>query len=486
MTKNRYRLQQTGRKGDASVYSIVPCGIGYSMATDSLNSEYGQDSNTVFDDGGPNADVQNVPITVRGKEYRYVPWGLDDKLPYMLKGQLLSNMITAQCQSFNIISCYGQGLRFVDRMTRKDITDEDIRSFCLSNSLHEVFMEQATDMKFFFFSVTVIILNREGTKIVQIRNKDAVNCRMEYAPSTKSGEIEHVFYGDWRYGSRDEDNIEVIELLDYWNPLGDLRVRLGMERDPRTGEIRKATKVRKFAILSRMPTPGCQYYPIPYYSSIFRDAWLDIYRLIGIGKRYMIKNTSAPRVQIEVHNDYWDSVCDSENIQYEDKRVARKLQEKQNIIDFVTGVENAGKAIVSGYYVDPNGKENRMVRIQPINDASKKEGGNWSDDMSEAANALCFAFGIHPNLVGATPGKSQMNNSGSDKRELFTLKQSLEKPFHDVMAKPYHVILHFNGWSEKATVDVPMIMLTTLDDNKDAKSVTGNSNSSNNNSDDDN
>ena len=79
-----------------------------------------------------------------------------------------------------------------------------------------------------------------------------------------------------------------------------------------------------------------------------------------------------------------------------------------------------------------------------------------------------------------------MNNSGSDKRELFTLKQSLEKPFHDVMAKPYHVILHFNGWSEKATVDVPMIMLTTLDDNKDAKSVTGNSNSSNNNSDDDN
>ena len=102
MTKNRYRLQQTGRKGDASVYSIVPCGIGYSMATDSLNSEYGQDSNTVFDDGGPDADVQNVPITVRGREYRYVPWGLDDKLPYMLKGQLLSNMITAQCQSFNI------------------------------------------------------------------------------------------------------------------------------------------------------------------------------------------------------------------------------------------------------------------------------------------------------------------------------------------------------------------------------------------------
>ena len=65
-----------------------------------------------------------------------------------------------------------------------------------------------------------------------------------------------------------------------------------------------------------------------------------------------------------------------------------------------------------------------------------------------------------------------MNNSGSDKRELFTMKQAMEKPFHDVMMKPYHVILHYNGWSEKVTVDVPMIQLTTLDENKDAKKVT--------------
>ena len=161
-----------------------------------------------------------------------------------------------------------------------------------------------------------------------------------------------------------------------------------------------------------------------------------------------------------------------EGITDESERVKRKNREKQDIINFVTGVENAGKAIVSGYYVDPNGKENRMVRIYPLNDASKKEGGNWSDDMSEASNALCFAFGIHPNLVGATPGKSQMNNSGSDKRELFTLKQALEKPMHDVMCKPYHVVLHYNGWNKKATVDVPMIQLTTLDENKDSKKTT--------------
>ena len=41
------------------------------------------------------------------------------------------------------------------------------------------------------------------------------------------------------------------------------------------------------------------------------------------------------------------------------------------------------------------------------------------------------------------------------------------------MTKPYHVILHYNEWYEKATVDVPMLMLTTLDENKDAKKVSG-------------
>lgn len=77
----------------------------------------------------------------------------------------------------------------------------------------------------------------------------------------------------------------------------------------------------------------------------------------------------------------------------------------------------------------------------------------------------------------ATPGKSQSNNSGSDKRELFTLKQSIEKAFHDLMETVHWVIIYFNHWEEKVYPDVPLIMLTTLDENKDAKKVSNNPNS---------
>lgn len=486
-TNSKLSMVPTGRNGDSKTYTLLPSGLTAAMDSsihDSIMEEYGGDTAADFDDDEDT--VNHVPIEVDGKTYEYVPWGPDDNMPYHIKQKLGDNMITSRCQEFNVTCCYGQGLRFVDRKEHKDVDDKEIRRFCMRSSLTEGFMQQATSIKYFFFSVTCIILSRDGTKIVQAFNKDAGHCRLEYAKSTRSGKIEHVFFGNWK-NRQPDDKIEVIPLLDYYDPLGDLEVRMGREPDPQTGlPVKKPANDRKFAILCRIPTPGCGYYPKPGFYSIFLDAWLDIYRLIGIGKRYMIKNTSAPRIQIEVHNDYWDTVCNNENIVDPAKRAQRIKQEKQNIVDFCTGIKNAGKAFVSGYYIDPSGHECRMVRINNLSDPSKKEGGNWSDDMQEAANVLCFALGVHPNLVGATPGKSQMNNSGSDKRELFTLKQALEKPFHDVMTKPYHVILHYNGWADKCTVDVPMIMLTTLDENKDAKKVSGNANNNNSNNDGDN
>lgn len=461
------------REGNVTRMIVNPIDVG-DQHTDSLAKEYGGDTIKNFSIYQERHMVTHAPITIGGRQYEFVYWGCDNQMPFYLIEMMSKSMVTAQCLAFSTKTCYGQGVRFIDRGTGKDSTDETIRSWCLANSLHETFMEQCTDMKYFYVSFTEIILSKDAESIVMMRHIDAPYVRLEYAPSTKSGRIEHIFVGDWYNRPNDYTDKEAIPLLDYYDPLGDLQVRMGKKSDPKTGLVRQPGKDRKFAIMCRMATPGCQYYPRPYYLSILEDSWLDIYRLIGLGKRYLIKNTSAPRIQIEIHDDYWDLVCEAKNITDPLEKQKCKDEEKKKIIDFATGLENVGKAMISGYYVDPNGKETHMVRFNVLNDANKKEGGNWSDDMSEASNSLCFAFGVHPNLVGATPGKSQMNNSGSDKRELFTLAQALEKPFHDVMAKPYHVLCHYNGWSNDVTVDVPMIQLTTLDENKDAKKVVNN------------
>jgi hypothetical protein len=224
---------------------------------------------------------------------------------------------------------------------------------------------------------------------------------------------------------------------------------------------------RKFGILTRFPIPGSRYYPIPYYAAIFRGDWYAIKRLISTGLKAKIKNTGCVRYLVEIHRDYWSNKCKEAGIT--DKEAIRTFinREKQNIKDFLMGIANSGKTWISTFYTDPNGNEQHMVKITVID--TQKPGGDWAEDIQEAANMLCYADGIHPNLVGAVPGKSQSNNSGSDKRELFTMKQALEQAFHDIMLLPYHVVLAANGWSDKIGVDVPMITLTTLDENADAK-----------------
>ena len=410
-----------------------------------------EDSADIFDEDGIPA-ARRLPFC---DNQFYVPFGADDQLPFAMI-HLIGNVLT----------CYGSGLRYNDIKTGEPTKDADIRRWMLRNSLPEFFLEQATDMKYFFFCVAVLILSRDGKQIVQVRHKEACYCRLEKADGR--GRINHVFYANWRKAPAKRQDIESIMLLDEKDPLGHLEVLMG--RAPGVdGATKERTARRKFAVLMRYPTPGLQYYPVPYYTAIFRGDWFDIKRLIGIGKKAKLRNHASVKYQVEVHKDYWYNLCADENITDPLKIQERIKKEKENIKNFVAGIENSGKVWITGYYIDPNGNENRMVRINTID--AGKEGGDWSEDIQEAANMTCYGDNIHPNLVGATPGKSQSNNSGSDKRELFTLKQSLEKSWHDLMMKVHQVIIYFNGWQDKVVPDVPLIMLTTLDKHADAKQV---------------
>lgn len=423
------------------------------------------DSATVFDEDGFGVDAQPVPGYE--KAYKYIPFGHDDQLPFDICHTIGGDEIMSQNMFFNVLTAYGDGLRYTDLVTKEPVTGE-IGRWCMTNSLKEFFIEQATDMKFFFFAVAVVILDREGKSIVQLRHKDAQYCRFEKAD--KNGRINHIFYANWRKrnGVISRNDVEVLQLLDEKNPLGHLEVLMG-KAPGADGEIRMRTTNRKFAVVMRFPTPGMQYYPIPYYTSVFRGDWFDLKRLIGKGKKAKIRNHAGVKYHVEIDKDYWNNILLEENILDPEQQKARIKQEKENIRKFVTGIENSGKMWISGCYISPDGKMQHMVTINVID--TSKEGGDWSDDISEAANMMCYGTNIHPNLVGANPGKSQSNNSGSDKRELFTLKQSLETAFRDMLSKVHNTIIYFNGWEDKVKAEVPIILLTTLDKKTDAKKV---------------
>lgn len=419
------------------------------------------DSATVFDEDGIPSEGNPVPGY---PEMRYMPFGHDNGLPFRLMRTIGGDEVLSQNLFFNILTAYGSGLQYTDRSTGKPSGEADIERFMLRNSMKEFFLEQCTDMKHYFFAVAVLILSADGSRIVQVRHKDACYCRFEKADG--KGRIRHVFYANWRKAAalRKKD-VEMIQLLDEKDPLGHLEVLMG-KAPGSNGLTYMRTNVRKFAVVMRFPTPGQRYYPTPYYTAIFRGDWFDLKRLIGKAKKTKVRNHASVRYQVEVHKDYWANILMEENITDPLRQAERIKKEKQNIRDFVTSVENSGKVWITGYYIDSYGKEQRMVRIQLID--TTKEGGDWSEDIQETSNMICYGLNIHPNLVGATPGKSQSNNSGSDKRELFTLKQSLETAFHDMLTKVHDVIIYFNGWDRMVKPSVPIILLTTLDSNTDA------------------
>lgn len=449
----------------------------FSIGVDNVTAEMisVESSADIFDEDAE--EVNSVPISgTHG--YRYIPFGADNKLPFEIIRLIGLDEVMSQNKLFNVLTCFGSGQKYMDCETRRPTSDKEIKRFQLQNNLSAFMLEQATDMKYFFFCVSVLILSRDGSRIVTMRHKEACYCRFEKADA--KGKIKHVFYANWRKSSLREEDMEVLTLLDVHDPLGELEMLMG--RAPGRDGVKKVrTNERKFAVAVLFPTPGCQYYPVPYYTAIFRGDWFDIKRMIGIGKKSKLKNHASVKYQVEVHKDYWMNLCEQEGITDPVKQLERINKEKENIKNFIGGIENSGKVWITGYYVDPNGKEVRMVRVNLID--TTKEGGDWSEDIQEASNITCYGDNIHPNLVGATPGKSQSNNSGSDKRELFTLKQSLEIAFHELMYMPHNVVIYYNKWEDKVYPDVPIIKLTTLDENTDAKTVSMNNNNDTNDED---
>ena len=457
-TTNKYPLKVVVEN---EVFSLGSDGVQASVATV-------EDTTGVFDDWR----MQFRPVPGY-KDELFAPFGMDNKLPYKIRELIGSDEVTAQNKLFNVLTCYGAGLMLQDAATKQPTNNADALRFARRNSLSTFFLEQITDMKYYFFSVCIVILSKDGSRINRLVHKDACFCRLQKAD--RQGRIRYVYYANWQYGNPNRNEIERIPLLREHDPIGDLMVKIGKEAGE-DGRKFVRTQQRKFAILLRFPTVGCQYYPTPYYAAMFRGGSYDEKRLISAAKNAKIRNHASVKYQVEVNRDYWQKLISEERITDPLKQRERIKKEKENIRDFVAGVHNSGKAWITGFYVDPMGHEVRDIRV--VNIEGSKEGGDYADDINVAANTLCYADNTHPNLVGAVPGKSQNNNSGSDKRELFTMKQAMETAFHDLLLRPLELVCEFNGWTDIVPT-VPMIMLTTLDEHKDAERINPNQQQSN-------
>ena len=288
----------------------------------------------------------------------YMPWGADDQMPYDIINLIESDETLSTCQMFNAEVCYGSGLVYqTDEMCKQKVVNE-VEEFFLDNDMASYFLGACQDFKHFGFAVSVIILNEQGNKVVRVLRKEA--CYVRFAPANKEGVIPQVLYANWRNSVRAEQ-VEIIPLLNPQSPWTDLQA-----------QVKKGK--RKFAVVSRVPTPDSTYYPIPYYASLFKGKWYNIKQLIGVAKEAKLKNSAPIKYHIEIAKSFWSNIFKAEGITDRVKQQERVNEEKDKIINFLTGMENSGKVLFSEFYVSPNGEEQHDVVINKIE--TDKEGGN--------------------------------------------------------------------------------------------------------------
>jgi hypothetical protein len=189
-------------------------------------------------------DVNIVP-TIVDDRLSYMPWGGDNQMPFDILSLVEKDETLATYQIFNAEVCYGSGLQY-DTCVASASVKSDVEDFLLDNDLPAYFLGVSQDFKHFGFAVSVLILNEDGTKVVRLLRKEACYCRL--APADASGKIPSVLYANWRKCISSRKDIEVIDLLDPASPWRDLQDKLA-----------KKSKIRKFAIVSRIPTVDSTY-----------------------------------------------------------------------------------------------------------------------------------------------------------------------------------------------------------------------------------
>jgi hypothetical protein len=411
-------------------------------------------------------------IVLRIENYEIIPWGDDNLMPKTVVDNIGKSEVIGANLEFNVLVGYGRGIKPMRRIIENKkvvgyeeiYDDQKVLDFCMNNDINGYFLEQMMDLKTFYNVFPEIIISKDKTQIVQIRSKEAMFSRWGKMDAKLNRITKHYYSAQWPWNPG-KTNIDVTDVLDRYSPLLDLQDRL---KNGKYSNLR-------FIIPISFPSPGRPYYQLAPWWSLFTSGWYDFSLMVPAAKKALMKNRFAVKYIIYLSPKYFKQLFKDEGIDPSDEQAtkARIDQEHQRFGEFLTGSENAGRGIVAlKDMVQSNmgAKEEKYIEIETID--LGREGGEFIDDSEEVSNIISYVMGVHSSLIGNTPGKSKGSFSGTDKRELFMMKQAMMKPFRDRLLRPLEIVSKFNKWDPNIVWAVPDIEFTTLDQNKTGQQTT--------------
>lgn len=342
-------------------------------------------------------------------------------------------------------------------------TDVEVKELLENNNLEHHFQKCMTDYHHLgiFFPTYGLTRGRTGgwnPKIVRVGHIPAICARLEQMD--EQWRVNHVFFSElWRRDTTPElehkDYVEYPALM----PDDDLS---------RLREVVKAnqhTQVRRrplwFCAPSFQPTMGAPYYPRMAWWSIFPSLIYEYASTLVFDKAVARKNATMWGKIIFINLSYLKQIYNQLGADTPEKQeeVKRKIYESVN--EFLKRRENNGKTLVLESFLSQDEKMLwKSVEIVDVPQAAS--GAQTKEELEEISSIIFFALGVHPALIGATPGKSG-STGGTFQRELQLLKMQQISPIQRLYLRFLQNIARFNGWDSHAEWIIRQQVLTTLD-----------------------
>lgn len=421
-----------------------------------------------------------VPDTTQNTTGPWAAWGNDNKLPlqmieYIESCGILNSIIDHQARF-----AVGEGVMWAyvrrektGKMVVEELCQEkEILDFMELNNHFYHELSWGKDLIGFANGVARLGLDKTKTKIALFQRDDVTE--MRYELMDKQGKIPQIYLSaQWEksFGAKDDAVINV-PLLDPKMPLADL--------------IRRKKQANTFAYTFKYPGWGKKYYSMPLWWSNLE--WVKIARSIPDMKAAMYTNAMRPKYLITIYQQFWDQLFLGDGpdkkanfADYTEDEIQTKKNEVYDDIDrYLSGTENAGKAIFTDGLFDPvNNAKLKYIEIEPLEDTTKD--GGYLPDSAAANSEIAFSMRYNPAILGATMPSGPYTNSqgGSSVRESVAMQVITHEPERQHILSLYRLIRDFNKWNVDYAKDglmlepiIPATILTTLDTGAGTKPVT--------------
>lgn len=373
----------------------------------------------------------------------YYPWGFRDDKPNSMHKLMSANDKALQLLRTNVKYMIGAGVvpmrRIVEdrKVIYEPYEDDRVSEWMERAQIQKFAREAAWQWSYSWNTFTNITSDKEG-KFWRPKVRDAFVTRIGRIPK----------------GQYDTTKFLLSDMF------GTPMARTAKKFEVPAFDPFNPTRFTDSIMHEKEPIPGQPFYAFPAWWG--GEKWLEVSNLIPEFHISGLKNGYNIKYVIKIPVDYFIQ----QGITDEAEQRAAYVQLRNEMDNWLSGVKNVNKAIITRYFLGPDGKAVSGLMIEPLD--NKMSDDAYTKINSTADIAHSSSHGIMPVLAGIDTG-SKLGGSGSEIRLAYEYTKMMTAADRHPMIQPIKVCAKLSGLPSDIEFQVADTQFTTLDKNPTGK-----------------